>query len=294
MSTEENLLNTTSVVLNDDCCELVFEYLALEDKCRLERVSEQFKKLVYLKETKLYLTFCSVRTDIDEKRVVNIDRLKCILKKCSNIKRIDWNNVLFNDRVLDVITDCCQRLQEIQFNVEDLTNEAITRFSQKLGHKMIHIHIDDYEDDSIHENQQILFSLCHNISSINCRHFLSLNVIASKHIKRLIFRIHLWSDNEIQAFVRFVDMNDNNLIRLEITTHIHIYHHLDDIPRHVNGLTNLKFFRFIETSREQINISTQGLIDLVPVCKKLKKVLLCVNIISIYGKHSDISMHSKN
>ena len=42
----DNQLNTSSVVLNDDSCELVFEYLSLEDKCRLERVSEQFKKLV--------------------------------------------------------------------------------------------------------------------------------------------------------------------------------------------------------------------------------------------------------
>ena len=79
MSTEDindNQLNTSSVVLNDDCCELVFKYLEIEYKCRLERVSEQFKKLVYLKQTKIELRVFSMRTDIDEQQIVDIDRLE--------------------------------------------------------------------------------------------------------------------------------------------------------------------------------------------------------------------------
>ena len=159
MSTEENLLNTNSVVLNDDCCELVFEYLTLEDKCRLERVSEQFKKLVFLKKNKLYLIDCSVRNDTDEKYEVNMDRLKYILKKCSNVKSIESYKVLVNDRVLDVITDYCRRLIEIHFVVTDVTAEGITRFGEKLGHKLKSIRFYYNDDESILEKQQIQSTL---------------------------------------------------------------------------------------------------------------------------------------
>ena len=153
----------------------------------------------------------SEETDIDEKFVVNIDRLECILKKCSNVKRIESYYVLVNDRVLDVITDCCKRLIEMHFVVCDVTKEAITRFGEKLGHKRESILIYDYENVSSLENQQILFNLCPIITSINCRYFLLLNVIASKHLKRLILNhYYLWSDNDIQAFGRFVDINNNN------------------------------------------------------------------------------------
>ena len=95
----------------------------------------------------------SVTTDIDEKDVVNIDRLECILKKCSNVKTIDCKYVLVNDQVMNVITDYCQRLIEIHFVMNDVTEEAIIRFGEKLGHKLRHIHI--HKDDSSLENQQI-------------------------------------------------------------------------------------------------------------------------------------------
>ena len=164
MSIEGNIdsqLITSSVVLNDDCCELVFEYLEIKDKFRLERVSEQFKKLVYSKETKLKLIFCSVRTEFNEEYMykVNIDRLENILTKWSNIKSIDSHNVLVNDRVLDVITDCCQRLIEIHFIVIDVTKEAIIRFGKKLGHKLRHIHINYSEESSLEKKTIIVQSL---------------------------------------------------------------------------------------------------------------------------------------
>ena len=220
-------------------------------------------------------------TDIDKKYVVNIYRLQFILNKCSNLKRIDSRLVLVNDRVLDVITNCCQRLQEIHFVVNDVTKEAITRFGEKLGQKLREIHIYSYEDESSLENQQLLFDLCPNITSIKCRHFLSLNVIASKHLKKFIL-IHydLWSDTKIQAFGRFFDMNDNKLIHLEIVTEMdtNIYVHLDDIFKHVCRMTKLKVFRFLDVSEEFIPIQVQAFKHLVPVCKKLKKVSLCVTI----------------
>ena len=281
MSTEYNIdnqFNISTVVLNDDCCELVFEYLTLEDKCRLERVSEQFKKLVYLKQNKFKLIACSVRTDIDVKYVVNIDRLQCILNKCSNLKRIDSYLVLVNDRVLNVITDCCQRLIEIHFEVRDVTKEAIIRFGEQMGDKLRYIKFYGNEEEASLENQQTLLDLCPNITSINCRNFLSLNVIASNHLKKLILIHFFWSDNDIHAFGRFVDMNDNILTHLIILINIDnsIIAHLDDILRHINRMTNIEFFRLIDESDEKIQIQAQGLKDLVPVCKKLKKVSLCV------------------
>ena len=188
--------------------------------------------------------------------------------------------------------------REIHFSVSDVTKEAITRFGEKLGHKLRVIHIYRYEDESSLENQQLLFDLCPNITSIKCRHFLSLNIIASKHLKKLIL-IHydFWSDTEIQAFVRFVDTNDNKLIHLVIDTEMdtNIYVHLDDIFKHVCRMTNLKVFRFLDVSEEFTPIQVQAFKHLVPVCKKLKKVSLCVTLMFwIFGKYSVISMHLKN
>ena len=166
-------------------------------------------------------------------------------------------------------------------NVENVTEGAITRFGEKLGHKLKHIVIQ--EEDTSLENQQILLNICPNITSIESEYFLSLNVIAYKHLKKLILiHMHLWSDTEIQAFGRFVDTNDNKLIHLVIITDIDIYQHLDDILRHVCRMTKLKLLTFADKNRKPIRILTQGFKDLAFVCKKMKKVILFVTIDNFY------------
>ena len=295
MSTEDNndnQLNTSSIVLNDDCCELVFEYLTLEDKCRLERVSEQFKKLVHNSRTYIKLGDLTYQMYYDLICAVNIKVLQCILNKCSNVRRIDCQEDLVNDRVLDVITDCCQRLIEIRFSVRDVTEGAMTRFGEKLGHTLRHIHIYEYyveddEEESSLKNQQILFNLCPNITSLTSKYILSVNVIACKRLKRLIlYHYHMWSDTDIQAFGRFVDTNDNKLIHLEITTDIDIYNRLDDILRQIRRMTNIKVFAIEEYELQLNNDSIERILNeakvlrcLVPVCKEFKKLKLLVSTI---------------
>ena len=87
---------------------------------------------------------------------------------------------------------------------------------------------------------------------------------------------HFWSDNEIQAFGRFVDTNDNKLTHFKISTYNDIFHHLDDILRHVYRMTNIKVFNFVVNFLEQIQ--PQSLKNLLPICKKLKKVKLSITI----------------
>ena len=61
-------------------------------------------------------------------------------------------------------------------------------------------------------------------------------------------------------------------------TDIDIYHHLNDILRHVYRLINIKFFLFSDTSTELMQIHVHSFKNLVPLCKKLKKIKLFVTI----------------
>ena len=189
---EESDLN--SVVLNDDCLLQVFGHFTIRDKFRLERVSKQFQKLVYLKGWYFKVNKEIVPKITNEYNLVDIKFFKSLCQKFTNISRIDCSEVLVNDPVLDVITECCSKLKAIDFCVNDLTEEAITRFRQRLGNRLRLIYFHK-EDESSEENQQILIKLCPNLEIVHSKYIELVNVIDSPNLKKLyLLHYQMWSN----------------------------------------------------------------------------------------------------
>ena len=263
-----------SFIMNDDCCQLVFEYLTLEQKCRLERVSKQFMKLVYRSQWKFSFDNDFISNITNEYGVIDIDLFKCVIKKCHNVKDIDCYRILINDLVLDVITDYCLRLKAISLNLEDVTEDAITRFGQRFGHQIRHIKF--YKgDQASRENERILLNLCPNIRSLICRNLDTLNAINSTYITKLYLIYYaFWSDEDVNDFGRIVDRYQNTIRILGIYAEDDIQPYLDVIFQHIGRLPNLKVFDFFVRRQEVIQNQVPTIKHLGRGCKKLKKVTL--------------------
>ena len=272
MTTDYNKSDVNSVVMNDDCCQLVFEYLPPKDKCRLERVSKQFMKLVYRTQT------CLPSME-NSYKVIDIDRLKYVLTKCSNIRKIRFCTAIINDPVLNVITDYCERLERIYFNSGNVTEEAITRFGRKFADSLKTIVF--YKESDIEENQQNLLSLCTKIKELRCSYLLLLNNIDQLFFNNLEFLVlsncHMWSYREIETFGRFVDRHVNTLKKLYLFSSIDVYIHLPEILSHVQRLSNLNNFQIYQNSDELHN-HFPSFKELGKNCKQLKSVTLDVSI----------------
>ena len=254
--------------MDDNSYQLVFAYLSLKDKTRLERVSKQFKNLVYLGIHYFDVTNQFVPNISNEDNVVDINRFESLMKKCLNIKRLDCSEALLNEPVLDIIIEFCTSLQAIELCVNDVTEEAITRFGDQLGHRLEEIHFCN-EDESSQENQQILLRLCLNLKTVMCRHIQSIAVIASPFLeKTYLTHYQLWSAEEVLAFGRFVERHECELKYLAIYSVFNVYEYIDDILEYVQRLQNLSFFKFYVTSDEISRLPTQTFDNLGRVCKK--------------------------
>ena len=248
ITTDYSKSEDSSVVMNDDCCQLVFEYLSLKDKCRLERVSQQFMKLIYQKQWLLSVKNDFIPNIINKYNVVDIGLLEKVIKICPNIKRIDFSDAFVNDSVLNVITDCCSTLKDINFSVNDLTFEAIIRFGEKFGHKLEYIYF-HHEEESSQDNQQVLLDFCPNLKKLFCGNFLSLNVITFPNLMKLyLCHYDLWSEKDIQSFARFVDRYQNNIKRFEIYTNSDFYDYFNAFLLDIQRFSNLRVFDFYENS----------------------------------------------
>ena len=218
MKTKDEESNLNSVVLNDDCLLQVFGHLTIRNKFRLESVSKQSQKLIHHKGWYFNVTNDNVPNIINEYQVVDLKLFKSVCLKCPNIIRIDCFKVLVNDQVLHVITEYCSRLKAIDFSINDLTEEAITRFGQRLGHRLRLIYFCK-EDESSQENQHILIKLCPNLEIVYSRYLETVDVIDLIHLKKFyLHHFQLWSNAEVQAFGRFVDKFQNKVL-----SHLSLY-----------------------------------------------------------------------
>ena len=118
----------------DDLCEVLLSYLSFEDKIRLQCVDKQWNRLVFNKQTALIVSDWGNGLDYINKLRRDCYQWKSLLKKCPNIKKIIIHSL--DDSLLDIITECCPRLESIEFLDNDITPEVITRFGQRLGHRL--------------------------------------------------------------------------------------------------------------------------------------------------------------
>ena len=71
----------------DDLCEEILQYLSFEDKLRLECVSKQFQRTVFVKHYHL-------NVDINSAEETLLERYETLFKKCHKIKSITFEDNL--------------------------------------------------------------------------------------------------------------------------------------------------------------------------------------------------------
>ena len=221
-----------SVNTSDQIYEIILSYLPLKDKCRLERTSKQFQRLMFRHQKKVIVknlkykedstqrlqTMRSKYNELPSEVKVDCNQLKNLLNKCHFVNVIEMRGVLVNDSVLDVISQSCPNLESIGFEVNEVSDEAITRFGQIFGHKLKKISMNDYWDRI---KTQKLLSFCPNLTSISCNqrlfeHIDDLNLKIGNLVQLEVRNYIIWSTKESLAFGRFVDRYGHQMEKLYI------------------------------------------------------------------------------
>ena len=184
----------------------------------------------------LYQEIRDINRLLSEKfgQIADIDShpLKNLLKKCPNIKTIEFKRISINDSVLFTITELCSRLESIGFDVWDVSEEAIARFGQKLGSDMKSI---AFYGDQEHK-QTLMLSFCPNLRSLVC------DVLPLEQFLTNLNKIDLKlsSEPQISTFIDFVDLYAPNIIDVSLHMSKHSVQKMTDNLGQISRFSNLK------------------------------------------------------
>jgi hypothetical protein len=167
---------STPRILNDDVLKLIFQYLSLKDKFRIQRTSKQFCRVIQellseqhsIRIGNVADYYANCRDDKHSTNNANIedaivkkffykyfymnditgskDRLEQIFWKCPNIRCIELHNFQIDVETVKWIkwhlpNIECLRIDEIKY---DLTARKWSQIGQSLGDKLIHLHVDGH------------------------------------------------------------------------------------------------------------------------------------------------------
>ncbi|CAG2103935.1 unnamed protein product [Medioppia subpectinata] len=112
----------------DDLCELLLSYLSFEDRFRLECVSKQFRRTVFVSVVDITLSDRFIQRLLIEK-TIDTQLLATIAIKCPKIQIIDCRGI---DReykehipeVLSIFRDNCRHLREIYCNIWPISGQT--------------------------------------------------------------------------------------------------------------------------------------------------------------------------
>ena len=184
----------------DDLSELMLSYLRFDDKITLRCVAKQWNRLVFNKQTAInFNDWIDISDNVRMK--TDSDRVKALLKKCPNIRKIYFLFDAITDPVLDVIVANCPTLKLFSLRLKNLSLEAIRRFGQQLGPKLKSIEMVDWSnippDEAFGISEQVkqlfnkaklLITSCPNAESMvidDSLQLLSRNVPTMTALKKL-------------------------------------------------------------------------------------------------------------
>ena len=122
----------------DDLCEVILQYLSLEDWLRLECVSKQFQRTAFLSKIEDYLR-------IPLKIVSDLNPYIKLFKKYPKINKIQLSSphvnfdqqITINRDLFEVFINYCNNLTHVWFvSIGSLENEDKKKFFDKFGHKL--------------------------------------------------------------------------------------------------------------------------------------------------------------
>ena len=127
----------------DDLCEVILQYLSLDDKIRFECVSQQFQRTVFQRQHELRINF----TDSHIIARIIVKSFEKLLKKCTNIRSVYITNnsedilylrnrnIEYND-FIEMITSNCQYLSKINIDLFMIDNLVLEKFINVFGQSL--------------------------------------------------------------------------------------------------------------------------------------------------------------
>ena len=271
----------------DDLSEVLLQFLPLEDKIRLECVSKQFQRTVFRKQFTITLyVYSSFELnkekceEIEDNETVDLKSIESLLKKCSNIQRMNLfveNNNIF-ESIVPLITKYCDHLNEFNVSLDDRSEPELNEeFYRKFGSKLNYISCGQNLDFNLFRN---LYSIhktdCHLIPTervvgFNLKNLKELNIdllpqnenlfreVLQKFHKIKHLSLRLYNDNEESVFNAFKESAVlQNLIELKYDT-INAENEnqfLDSLTQLAKKFPKLKSIAFVLVLMEDIsNIS---------------------------------------
>ena len=121
----------------DDLCELILQYLSLEDKFRFECVSHQFQKTAFKRQNELRIDYMTRNIFVK----ISVKSFEELLKKCLNITSVYiknfryLRNIEYND-CIELITSNCQSLTKINLDSSLINNQLFEKFINTFGARL--------------------------------------------------------------------------------------------------------------------------------------------------------------
>ena len=83
----------------DDLCEVILQYLSLEDKIRFECVSHQFQRTVFQRQYELRFDNRYDNFSRNTRNAIDFKSFESVVEKCSNITSVYMENSFFGHRI---------------------------------------------------------------------------------------------------------------------------------------------------------------------------------------------------
>ena len=195
--------------LGDDLTEEVLQYLTLEDKIKLECVSEQWKRCVYNKQYVITIDNFYVRKNLLNKLNDNY-KLESVLKKCQNIvKVIIRPNIRpeVKSEVLSLIGRYCHCIKSLTYCPTFGRDDNVLSFFRIYGHKLEELNINGWNSDVNN-----LLQFCPNVKKA---YFSDFSVVLNEDkefLPKLVYSLsRIWIFEEEKMNSRFLPISTDRL-----------------------------------------------------------------------------------
>ena len=284
----QNLFNDR---ICDDLCEVILNYLPIEEKFRLESVSKQFQRCIFNKQTVIELKGCDQKKNnrknlynclvlTANSRYINIKAFESLLKKCRYCNDFRFKSYLIANReeVLESVIKYCRYLKSISFDFNEISGETVLRFGLKFGENLQKLCFVFSNPVISVDNYILLFRLCPNLLTLNkvkLKHVIAANELLVPKIRSIDM---FYGKTDTKYVTDFVEKHKNSLKSLKINTEVNgdILNH---ILQEIQNFKNLEKLEIWSTARV-LTIDSEFIRNINRIgieCKRLKYFKLMTN-----------------
>ena len=249
----------------DDLCEVILQYLSLEDKIRFECVSQQFQRKVFQRQHMLRIDY----TTSNIFKRIRMKSFEKLLKKCPNITSVYimnnfrhiFLNIWFND-CIEMICRNCQYLRKIHFDFM-IDDQLLEKFS-----KTFEARLKSFECVSLNCSEILkIFKSIESLDLITCDY---KNIQDHKFSMLKNLKVHLYDENS-DYLLKFIQ-NNHDVEKLSVNLDINDPFYANSILMELSKLKNLFHFSFTNFSLNE-ELFDEALTRMAVNCSQLKSIV---------------------